>query len=81
MQQFEELNQNYEKLEDEYRLYKQQQLRRKESFDSAAAVTLLEDKLRGKQRELDRQVSRNKLIEFIQNHNIELQYTFSETTN
>lgn len=54
MQQFDELNQNYEKLEDEYRLYKQQ-FRRKESFDSAA-VTLLEDKLRGKQREIDRQV-------------------------
>lgn len=54
MQQFEELNQNHEKLEEEYRLYKQQ-FRRRESFDSAA-VTLLEDKLKGKQRELDRQV-------------------------
>lgn len=59
MQQFEEISQNYEKLDDEYRRYKS--FRRKETFDTAA-VALLEDKLRAKQREIDRQVRQSKLI-------------------
>lgn len=64
MQQFDELNQSYETLENEYRLYKN--VRRRETFDSAA-VTLLEDKLKAKQREIDRQVSFIKQIYFYKN--------------